>query len=407
MKSSSLAFGILMGFVYFTGVGISHAETPVTSAPPVAEVKPSKKAWYDTFTLRGYAQVRYNRLLETNTSLKCEQCDKSWGDKGGLFVRRARLILSGNVHDRVYVYIQPDLAQAVGADQHFLQLRDLYFDLALDSQKEFRFRVGQSKVPYGWENLQSSSNRLPLDRTDAINSAAPNERDLGVFFYWAPTEIRDRFKLLTENNLKGTGDYGVVGLGFYNGQSANKAEVNNNLHVAARVTYPWKFGDQYVETSIQAYTGLVTASGAAAAVRETQYADRRVAASLTVYPQPLGLQAEWSMGEGPEYNPVPNLVGTSRLDGGYVMTMYQLQSWVGQSLIPFARAHFYSGGKKHETDARSYRVREYEVGVEWQPISAFELTAMYTISSRRFEDSGAKSNLQEGNLLRLQAQFNY
>jgi hypothetical protein len=54
--------------------------------------------------------------------------------------------------------------------------------LSFDTKKEFRVRVGQSKVPF-FENLQSSQNRLTLDRNDALNSAVANERDL-AFFYW-------------------------------------------------------------------------------------------------------------------------------------------------------------------------------------------------------------------------------
>jgi hypothetical protein len=50
--------------------------------------------------------------------------------------------------------------------------------LSFDAKKEYRVRIGQSKVPYGFENLQSSQNRLTLDRNDALNSAVVNERDL-------------------------------------------------------------------------------------------------------------------------------------------------------------------------------------------------------------------------------------
>jgi hypothetical protein len=50
--------------------------------------------------------------------------------------------------------------------------------LSFDAKKEYRVRIGQSKVPYGFENLQSSQNRLTLDRNDALNSAVANERDL-------------------------------------------------------------------------------------------------------------------------------------------------------------------------------------------------------------------------------------
>ena len=76
-------------------------------------------------------------------------------------------------------------------------------------------------------------------------------------------------------------------------------------------------------------------------------------------------------------------------------------------IIPFCRMHTYKGGKKHELDARSYDVKEIESGIEWQPIKNFELTMMYTISERRFEDYKAQNNLQKGNLLRIQAQLNF
>lgn len=143
--------------------------------------------WHEKIALRGYAQLRYNRLFETNPNLECEQCDRSWGDGGGLFLRRLRLVFYGQISQKVYVYIQPDFASSSSSNSlHFGQIRDAYIDLGLDNDNEFRFRLGQSKIPFGFENMQSSQNRLTLDRNDAINSAFTNERDLGVFFYWAP-----------------------------------------------------------------------------------------------------------------------------------------------------------------------------------------------------------------------------
>ncbi len=141
------------------------------------------KKWYESISIRGYAQVRYNRLLETNENLSCEQCDKSWGKDGGFFIRRMRIIFFGQISKQVYFYVQPDLASSASSDRlHFAQIRDAYFDIGLDKDNEYRFRIGQSKVPFGFENLQSSQNRLPLDRNDALNSSVANERDLGVFF---------------------------------------------------------------------------------------------------------------------------------------------------------------------------------------------------------------------------------
>jgi hypothetical protein len=58
-------------------------------------------------------------------------------------------------------------------------------------------------------------------------------------------------------------------------------------------------------------------------------------------------------------------------------------------------------------DARSYKVNEYEIGVEWQPHRTFELVVMYTMSRRRYEDHVNQDNFQQGNLLRLQAQINF
>jgi Phosphate-selective porin O and P len=152
------------------------------------------KLWLNKYSLRGYMQVRENNLA--NPNYKCEQCDKSIGPGNTFFIRRLRLVLSGNVSDHVAVYIQPDFAASSGTSLNFAQLRDAYFDLSIDREKQNRFRVGQSKIPYGFEELPSSSNRLNLDRTDALNSAFANERDLGIFYYWARPAIRARFNEL-------------------------------------------------------------------------------------------------------------------------------------------------------------------------------------------------------------------
>ena len=169
----------------------NHSLLAQATAEPAAPKPAVEEKWYDTFKIRGYLQIRYNRLLETNEDLKCEQCDKSWGENGGIFIRRARIIFSGQISKQVYFYVQPDFASSVSSTSlNFTQLRDAYMDLGIDKENEFRIRVGQSKVPFGFANLQSSQNRLPLDRDDALNSAFSNERDMGAFFYWAPSKKR-------------------------------------------------------------------------------------------------------------------------------------------------------------------------------------------------------------------------
>ncbi|MFM9826849.1 porin [Flavobacterium sp.] len=383
--------------------------------------KLEKELWYNKIGLRGYVQVRYNGLFSTNDKVACDQCDKSWGttstaldakSNNGFFIRRARMIFSGQVHPNVYIYIQPDFASSpsTGAN-HFAQLRDAYFDLSIDKKREYRFRVGQSKVPYGFENMQSSQNRLSLDRNDALNSAVANERDLGVFFYWAPEKIRERFAMLIKDGFKGSGDYGVFAFGVYNGQTANRSEANRNSHIVTRISYPFVIGSQIIEPGLQAYSGKWAMSSTdiatASSLDKNYLTDQRVAASFILYPKPFGVQAEYNFGKGPRYDKVNNLVDVSSLEGGYVTLNYKLDLPNHKYLYPFAKFQYYDGGKKFEKDARSYVVREYELGLEWQPFKAFELVAEWVISDRTFEDSALKNNRQQGNLLRLQAQFNF
>jgi len=372
----------------------------------------SDKKWYESFAIRGYAQFRYNAILEKDSKLKCEQCDRNWSETGGFSIRRMRIILYGHIGKRVYFYIQPDFASASSSTTlHFAQLRDAYVDVGVDKNNEFRFRVGQSKVPYGFENMQSSQNRLPFDRNDALNSAVTNERDLGVFFYWAPKAKRELFSILVKEGLKGSGDYGVVGVGIYNGQTANKPELNKVPHVVARVTYPFKVKKQILEMAFQGYSGKYIVSkelvsSGTGATEKRDYTDQRIAGTFILYPKPFGIQAEYNFGRGPEYNKVTDSIEIQKLHGGYITLSY-IQHIKKQILIPYFRAQYYDGGKKHELDARSYTVQEYEFGFEWQPVKQFELVAAYSYANRRFEDHTLQNNHVKGNSIRIQAQVNF
>lgn len=402
---------LLTVFLLYSVSAIAQSDTAgvKTDAKPRAA---TPKKWFDNISIRGYLQTRYNRLLETNPNLECDQCDRSWGKDGGIFIRRARVIIYGQVSERVYFYIQPDLASSASSTSlHFAQLRDAYVDIGLDKKNEYRVRLGQSKIPFGFENMQSSQNRLPLDRNDALNSALSNERDLGAFFYWAPEKIRKRFSMLVNDGFKGSGDYGVLGFGVFNGQTANRPEQNDELHMVGRLSYPFELGSQIIEPSLQGYSGkyVVTSDQLSPNTKVKagrNYTDERIAATFVLYPKPFGIQAEYNVGRGPEFNPVTDSIETKRLSGGYATLNYKINAG-NQLLYPFIRVQQYSGGKKHELDARSYSVKELEIGLEWQPLKNFELVTMYTISKRRFEDFRNQNNTQQGQLLRLQAQLNF
>ena len=397
------AFFLMLVFIATT----AHAQTKEgTSLADIQKIVNDTLAskWYERIQLRGYAHMRYNRLLESNRKLTCPSCDKSVGNNKGFFLRRARLTFFGEITDRVYIYIQPDYSQdsSVGSTpQNYLQIRDAYFDYAISEDKEWRIRTGITKVPYGFDNLQSSSNRGPLDRDDAINSGAPNERDTGMFLMYAPTEIRKRFKELTQNNLKGTGDYGMIAIGAYNGQTLNKSEENNDLHRVVRFTYPFKLASgQFIEASLQAYEGKYTTT-----TGQTFY-DERTAASFIFYPQPFGFQVEYNIGQGPEFNKSKNAVVKDNLAGGYAQVDYNF-NYKNHRFFPYVRYQEYKGGRKLD-NGNYMETKEWELGTEWQPNAAFEFTAAYAIADRVVESATATQNTDEkGQLLRLQAQFNY
>lgn len=404
MRSLTTLLLVLLA-VIFSGQLI--AQTDSTKKAPA-----KKEHWYDKMSIRGYTQLRYNRLGETNKDLRLNQ-DKSVGDKGGFFFRRGRIILSGDVHPRVYIYIQNDFASASGTTLHYTGLRDAYFDLALDSAKTFRLRFGQSKVPFGFENLQSSQNRLPLDRHEGLNSAVASERDIGVFFYWAPVKKRALFKSLVDDGLKGSGDYGCFGMGVYNGQTLNKTESNNNLHAVGRFTWPMEVKGQIFEVGLQGYTGFYTMSSdqlsSGTGVRSDKtYLDKRCAATFVMYSKPFGILAEYNVGKGPTYDASGDSIKVDTLQGGFITInyMFKCKKW-NQVIIPYARAQYFSGGFKTELDAGHYKVNDYEFGVEYQFLKNFELVAAYVIASRRIENKANETNYQEGNMIRLQFQFNY
>lgn len=389
----SLSF---VGLVSSTSINV-QAEEPQTQALTLKVEEPKKeveKAWYEKLQLRGYTQMRYSRFT-SNDDLKFET-DKSVGTNNGFMLRRARLIISGDVSDFLYVYMQPDFANVIGESLNAPQVRDWYGDISLDHKKEFRFRVGQSKVPYGFENMQSSQNRAPIERTDAINTAVPGERDIGVTFYWAPEEIRKRFKHLVDSGLKGSGDYGVLGAGIYNGQGINLKEKNDNRHAVLHLAYPFQIGDQILEVGAHAYTGKYNVTKAEKITGPENNLDTRVAASVVLYPQPIGFQAEFNAGKGPEL--VGNEVLTKTLHGGYAMAMVR----IANAVTPYVRGAYYEGGRKNETNSPHNSIRELESGVEIQFKKWVEVTAAYNLSSR---DVNYKR--QDGHLVRLQLQFNY
>lgn len=396
--------------------------------------------------IRGYFQMRNTTLMGDKASNRGINLwsDRSVGntlsmaDKDKNFIiRRARVIISGSAGDRVDYYIQPDFASSASGTNNLAQLRDWYGDLNITKDKVHRIRVGQSKVPYGFENLQSSQNRLALDRADAFNSAVRDERDLGAFYYYTPDNIQKLMKEIQDSGLKHSGNYGLFGIGVHGGQGANQQDQNSNYHVVARASYPWKTeSGQIYEAGIQAYSGKYVRSVAAykrlgsgtAATPTIQagnsdgFKDERAGVSFMMYPMPFGLQGEWNWGKTPGLDIAANQIQEKKLDGGYIQAMYKIDHFkVGDTdgtLIPFVRWQYFDGYSKAETNAPQNKVNDWELGAEWQIAPELELVAYYHHMNRSNLVTGSVSSTTNpsGNndyaqfnadALRVQLQFNF
>jgi hypothetical protein len=328
-------------------------------------------------------------------------------------LRRGRLIVFGDVSEHVYVYTQVDFSGSTGAPDQSLQARDFYADIAFDDEREFRVRPGISKVPFGWVNMQSSQNRGPMERPDALNSTVEGERDYGLFFFWAPKEIRELMRDLVRSGRKGSGDYGVVSFGPYAGQGLNRSDRNGEMHWVGRVSYPFQLSnDQVLELGVMGHYGrfvpsVQPISGTTPTFEEDGVVDQRVGVTAVWYPRPFGLEAEWNWGEGPQLSETESSIVSEYLHGGYVQAGYRVEQ--GDSAwYPFTRWHYYDGGRKFGTNAPPDEVNELDIGLEYSPVPAVELTLMFTQSFWRTNTSQYPyERTEDAQRLGLQLQFNF
>jgi hypothetical protein len=389
----------------------------------VATALPPAKKWYERLTLRGYTQMRMNQIVSgpatapPGISRLRTVGDGDVRDNNNFSFRRLRLIVQGDLNDYVSLYFQPDFAatvsnQSVGERREgTVSLRDMYADVFPTGDKAFRIRLGQSKVPYGWENMQSSSNRLALDRTDAINSAAPGERDLGIVAYYTPPKVQKIWDRLLGDGQKLFGNYGAFGLGVFNGQGLNRTETNDGVMTVALATWPFELDGLGLDGQVFEVGGAVMRNRFSPELRTggvspVSFADNRVGIHAILYPQPFGLQGEWNWGTGPEFDPATGRIEERPLNGGYIQAMARVRNSPLGPLYPFARWQYYRGGFKTAINAPRLETEELELGIEFQPTPPLEITVTYGKASRKEADE-RRFGQAEGELVRIQAQWNY
>lgn len=351
--------------------------------------------WYERLKLKGYVQTRlYGLLGDDDVPGVNVANDPFVSDAQSMGIRRGRLTYSGDLTNHLYLYAQMDFFAQVGnsgnnGSTYALQARDMYADISLDPAREFRARIGLSKVPYGWVNLQSSQNRLALERPDALNSAVEGERDMGAYLIWAPYDIRERFKNLVKMGLRGSGDYGVLNAGVFNGTGINNNDNNGKMHYVVHAAYPFEFSNgQFFEIGSSFYTGRfrpgttgITGVGTPD-VDPNGVRDQRFAINAILYPQPFGLEAEWTWGQGPQLSQDMRSITSQSLEGGYIQACYRHVFPNQSELIPFVRWQTFDGARKFATNAPRNRVSEVAFGLRYIPYPELEMTLLYSNGTR-------------------------
>ena len=186
--------------------------------------------------LSGYTQVRYRFLQETG---KMDEFD----------IRRARLDLRGSISPYFAYRLQTDLAGTP-------KLLDAYAEIKLLDY--LNFTIGQAKIPFSFENLQSSNKMESIDRAQVVEalvarskdvSGNQNGRDIGVQVGGSFFKFKHRFLF----------DYKI---GVFNGSGINQDDKNENKDIVGRlVVHPVKgldFGGSFYTGT--AYLGTPAAN---------------------------------------------------------------------------------------------------------------------------------------------------
>ncbi len=239
----------------------------------------------------------------------------------------------------------------------------------------------------------------------------PTERDLGVVAYYTPAQVQLIWDRLAADGQKLFGNYGAFGLGLYNGQGTNRTEANNGMMFVAMATWPFALDGLGLDGQVLEVGGAIMRNRVQPEIRTggvsaLTYADNRVGFHAMLYPQPIGFQAEWNWGTGPQWDDVTRSIQEKPLEGGYVQAMARVKRSPLGPFMPFARWQHYRGGFKAGLNAPRLETDELELGIEFQPTPPLELTLTYGRAKRREADE-RRSGRAEGDILRAQLQWNY
>lgn len=226
MKRMNVLLAGSLGFVFAVGTS-SFGQQNIVADAPAAKATPKEVKALES-VMAGFGNIKLNGLLQG-----WYQNDESGDPEGTFRLRRAEVKFSGDINDQVSWWLMFDPAQVREDDTKTASgtntitsvgrksvLQD--FAVRLKYTDNLSLDVGQYKVPFGMEGLESSA------KLDLIERAT-----LTTQFKWA--DARD-----IGATLRGDFDLDGVKLqpavGVYNGDGQNKLDANDGKMVVGRLT---------------------------------------------------------------------------------------------------------------------------------------------------------------------------
>lgn len=185
-----------------------------------------------------------------------------------LYFRRLRLYPKIKFSENLSLINETDFeAEDLSPDSMTLTLLDLY--LKYEFTKGHHLRIGQAKLPFGYEFLNTSRKLTTVERSDV--SRQFYQRDIGVGVY-------GKF---------GESDYGF---GIYQGQGENNPESNKNFDFVGR--YAHSFSPQW-KLGISGHLGSIRLDSSL-----DDLTTRRAGLELHYDNGPWKLETEYILGDG-------------------------------------------------------------------------------------------------------------
>jgi hypothetical protein len=303
--------------------------------------------------LSGYTQIRY-QIPENAIS--------------GFDIHRARLVLDGDITDRIDYKLQPAF------EAPSPKLLDAYMDYKLGTY--LILTAGQFKIPFSQENLISSSILETIDRSQVVESLVArskdvignqNGRDIGI-------KAAGQCLKFTDNYLF---EYAVS---IINGQGINTVDLNDQKDYVGRLLiHPIKglsIGGDY-------YGGRYALAG----ITGSSYERTRFGAELAYIHDPVSLKAEYIKGRDGSRK------GITTRQGWYVQGTYFLISKKLQGIL------------KYDTYIPDVHISNntstiYTIGLNWYFTTLTRIQVNYEIK----DVEGASKN---SNLLAAQLQVGF